>query len=81
MPRAKSELTQNAKPVGIRLIPRHKAETLQANVLSNMYPQYRFGPKGRIYNVGLTEINIPQTVGTPSPTAKNGSIVKAIKNL
>ena len=26
MPRAKSELTKNAKPVGIRLIPRHKAE-------------------------------------------------------
>jgi len=62
-------------------IARNKLETLQANVMSNMYPQYRFGPKGRIYNVGLTDINIPQTVGTPSPTSKNGSIVKAIKNL
>ena len=26
MPRAKSEMTKNAKPVGIRLIPRHKVE-------------------------------------------------------
>jgi hypothetical protein len=67
-------------------IARNKAETLQANVMSNMYPQYTFGPKGRVFNTGLTKFNIP-TVGEVAPTtstkntARNGSIVKALKNL
>ena len=67
-------------------IARNKAETLQANVMSNMYPQYTFGPKGRVFNTGLTRFNIP-TVGEVAPTtstkntARNGSIVKALKNL
>ena len=67
-------------------IAKNKAETLQANVMSNMYPQYTFGPKGRVYNTGFTRFNIP-TVGEVEPTntkkntARNGSIVKAIKNL
>jgi hypothetical protein len=67
-------------------IARNKAETLQANVMSNMYPQYTIGPKGRVFNTGLTRFNIP-TVGQVEPTtskkntARNGSIVKAIKNL
>lgn len=63
-------------------IARNKAETLQANVMSNMYPQYTFGPKGRIFNTGLTTFNIPTVASnTDTKTAKNGSIVKAIKNL
>jgi hypothetical protein len=67
-------------------IARNKAETLQANVMSNMYPQYTFGPKGRVFNTGLTRFNIP-TVAEVAPTtstkntARNGSIVKALKNL
>lgn len=63
-------------------IARNRAETLQANVMSNMYPQYTFGPKGRIFNTGLTTFNIPTVASTTdSKTARNGSIVKAIKNL
>jgi hypothetical protein len=90
-------------------IAKNKAETLSANVMANMYPQYTFGPNGRVYNTGLTEFNIPQ-VGATSTTKdskgndlipiygkdnnitgykvketpkskRNGSIVKAIKNL
>lgn len=82
-------------------IGRNKAETLQANVMSNMYPQYTFGPKGRIFNTGVTSFNTPNILGytseelqkltdakkieeskAKSPEKKrNGSIVKAIKNL
>ena len=79
-------------------IGRNKAETLQANVMSNMYPQYTFGPKGRIYNTGFTSFNTPNILGYTSEelqkftdakkieeskkkTGRNGSIVKAIKNL
>jgi hypothetical protein len=82
-------------------IARNKAETLQANVMSNMYPQYTFGPKGRIFNTGLTTYNIPnisdytseeilkladakkleESKGKSSKQKRNGSIVKAIKNL
>ena len=92
-------------------IAKNKAETLSTNVMANMYPQYTFGPKGRVFNTGLTEFNIPQ-VGATSTTkdskgndllpvygkdgditgyrvkedskpkkGRNGSIVKAIKNL
>ena len=92
-------------------IARNKAETLQANVMSNMYPQYTFGPKGRIFNTGITTFNTE--TGSTSSLSKdaqgndllpvygkdgditgykvkeapksskkrNGSIVKAIKNL
>ena len=82
-------------------IAKNKAETLQANVMSNMYPQYTFGPKGRIYNTGPTSFNTPQISGysseelqklldakkveesksKSSKQKRNGSIVKAIKNL
>jgi hypothetical protein len=79
-----------------------------------MYPQYTFGPKGRVFNTGLTTFNIPENVGLEDlnesqkdqikkmyekivtksgsgeikeikekqkTTSRNGSIVKAIKNL
>jgi hypothetical protein len=66
-------------------IAKNKADTLEANIMSNMYPQYTFGPKGRIYNTGPTSFNIPTVAeeGTKAKknTARNGSIVKAIKNL
>jgi hypothetical protein len=64
-------------------IARNRAETLQANVMSNMYPQYTFGPKGRIFNTGLTRFNVPTVAQgvDKKNTARNGSIVKAIKNL
>jgi hypothetical protein len=82
-------------------IGRNKAETLQANVMSNMYPQYTFGPKGRIFNTGITTFNTPQVFSDydsaelqkivdakkveeskkKTGNARNGSIVKAIKNL
>jgi len=82
-------------------IARNKAETLQANVMSNMYPQYTFGPKGRIFNTGITTFNTPQVFSnydsaelqkivdtkkleeskSKPKTSRNGSIVKAIKNL
>ena len=73
-------------------IGRNKAETLQANVMSNMYPQYTFGPKGRIFNTGFTNFNIPkvgdmtidelkEVLGKDKKTGRNGSIVKALKNL
>ena len=85
-------------------IARNKAETLQANVTSNMYPQYTFGPKGRIYNTGFATFNTDAGyANTPTDAkgdallpiygkkgnvtgykvrdARNGSIVKAIKNL
>jgi hypothetical protein len=63
-------------------IARNKAETLQANVMSNMYPQYTFGPKGRIFNTGITTFNIPTVAqSVDKKMSRNGSIVKAIKNL
>jgi hypothetical protein len=82
-------------------IARNKAETLQANVMSNMYPQYTFGPKGRVFNTGLTTFNTPQVFSnydsaelqkivdakkleeskSKPKISRNGSIVKAIKNL
>jgi hypothetical protein len=63
-------------------IARNKAETLQANVMSNMYPQYTFGPKGRVFNTGLTRFNIPTVAqDVDKKMSRNGSIVKAIKNL
>jgi len=91
-------------------VARNKAETLQANVMSNMYPQYTFGPKGRIFNTGFTTFNTDAGyVNKPtdaqgndllpvygkdgditgykvkeapkSSKKRNGSIVKAIKNL
>jgi hypothetical protein len=65
-----------------------------------MYPDYAFGPKGRMMKTGLTQFNIPtigdytstdlqkladakkieETKGSKT-TARNGSLVKAIKNL
>ena len=81
-------------------IARNKSETLQANVQANMYPQYSFGPKGRIYNTGMANFNIPEIAAGLSADqlqtlldqkkaeekksgtkARNGSIVKALKNL
>jgi hypothetical protein len=82
-------------------IARNRAETLQANVTSNMYPQYTFGPRGRIFNTGITTFNTPQVFSnydsaelqkivdakkleeskSKPKTSRNGSIVKAIKNL
>jgi hypothetical protein len=62
-----------------------------------MYPQYSWGPQGRIYSTGTTQFNIPTIADyTPEELQKiidaekikeskkkkrNGSIVKAIKNL
>lgn len=84
---AQTALASIADKVG-----KNKAETLSANVMANMYPQYRFGPDGRIYNVGFTKFNtakvgdltidqLKEALKEDKKTAKNGSIVKAIKNL
>jgi hypothetical protein len=89
-------------------IAQNRLETLSANVMANMYPQYTYGAQGRIFNTGLTKFNIPTTPGnevlpildkegnivgykareeaTPpeskkKTTARNGSVVKALKNL
>lgn len=73
-------------------IGKNKSETFAANVMANMYPNYTFGPNGRIYNTGVTSFNTG-TVGSmtgdqlktePKKKGKkerNGSIVKAIKGL
>jgi hypothetical protein len=75
-------------------IGQNKLENFQSGVMQNMY-NYRFGPQGRIINYNpLAQFNIP-TVGEideesakaiekktgKKPVKKNGSIVKAIKNL
>jgi len=81
-------------------IAKNKAETLSANVMANMYPQFSYGPQGRIYSTGVTKFNIPTIADYTTEdlqkildarkvedkkkkptTGKNGSIVKAIKNL
>jgi hypothetical protein len=86
-------------------IGKNKSETLSANVMANMYPQYSYGPQGRIYSTGTTKFNIPTIGSSTTPTdakgddllpiydkkgkvtgykvkeSRNGSIVKAIKNL
>jgi len=80
-------------------IGQNKSETLAANVMANMFPQFTFGPQGRIFSTGLTKFNIPTLSDYSSEelqkildakkveenksknTARNGSIVKAIKNL
>jgi len=81
-------------------IGKNKAETLSANVMANMYPQFSYGPQGRIYSTGTTKFNIPTIADYSTEelqkildakkiedkkkkpvTGKNGSIVKAIKNL
>jgi hypothetical protein len=59
-------------------IGKNKAETLEANVLSNMYPQYTFGPKGRIYNTGLANFNIPEGVGSDDLTNAQKEQVKKL---
>jgi hypothetical protein len=84
-------------------IAKNKLENRQLGVMENMY-NYRFGPKGRAYNVNApAEFNIEGSQASSSlPTlpegfeytteirkkktksdgdARNGSIVKAIKNL
>lgn len=73
-------------------IGKNKAETMSANVMANMYPNYTFGPKGRIFNTGVTTFNTG-TVGNMTidqlktelkkeeKKSRNGSIVKAIKGL
>jgi hypothetical protein len=77
-------------------IGQNKLENLTSAVMQNMY-NYRFGPKGRIYNVNpLAEFTIPditkldaetikaiekQTGKKVTKEARNGAIVKAIKNL
>jgi hypothetical protein len=75
-------------------IGQNKLENLQSAVMQNMY-NYRFGPRGRMINYNpLAQFNIPQIANLTDEerkalkeqsegrtTAKNGSIVKAIKNL
>jgi hypothetical protein len=77
-------------------IAKHKLENRTLGVYENMY-NYRFGPKGRAINVNApADFNIPDYAGLSEEeakvmaearkiaekrSAKNGSIVKAIKNL
>lgn len=86
---AQSALASIADKIG-----KNKAETLQANVMANMYPQFRFSPTGRMFSTGLTKFDTGTRVGDMTveelkkqlktdngQMAKNGSLVKAIKNL
>lgn len=57
-------------------IGKNKAETLEANVMANMYPQYTFGRKGRIFNTGITTFNIPDNVGVEDLTDSQKNTVK-----
>jgi hypothetical protein len=85
-------------------IGQNKLQNLQNAVMQNMY-NYRFTPKGRVYNVNpIADFNLPQITALSPETkeaikqqapelakylkldekkgkAKNGSLVKAIKNL
>jgi hypothetical protein len=70
-------------------IAKHKLENRTLGVYENMY-NYRFGPKGRAINVNAPyEFNLDVASISPEDkkgtkkesTGKNGSIVKAIKNL
>ena len=85
-------------------IGQNKLENLQNAVMQNMY-NFRFTPKGRVYNVNpIADFNLPQITALSPETkeaikkqapelakylkldekkgkAKNGSLVKAIKNL
>lgn len=49
---------------------RAKAEELAANVQANMFPDYTFGPKGRIYNTGIANFDIPQNISSDPEFAK-----------
>jgi lipoprotein-anchoring transpeptidase ErfK/SrfK len=49
---------------------RARSEELAANVQANMYPDYTFGPKGRIYNTGMANFDIPQNVGADPEFAR-----------
>ena len=49
---------------------RARAEELAANVQANMYPDYTFGPKGRIYNTGIANFDIPQNISSDPEFAK-----------
>jgi len=80
-------------------IGQNKLENLTSGVMQNMY-NYRFGPKGRIYNVNPL-VDFEAMIANASPAeisaiqkslkekesksknkdARNGAIVKAIKNL
>lgn len=86
---AQAALSSIASKIG-----QNKLENLQSAVMQNMY-NYRFGPRGRIINYNpLAQFNIPQIANLTEEerealkkqsqgrtSAKNGSIVKAIKNL
>jgi hypothetical protein len=49
---------------------RARAEELAANVQANMFPDYTFGPKGRIYNTGIANFDIPQNISSDPEFAK-----------
>lgn len=49
---------------------RARSEELAANVQANMFPDYTFGPKGRIYNTGIANFDIPQNISSDPEFAK-----------
>jgi hypothetical protein len=66
-------------------IAKNKLENRTLGVYENMY-DYRFGPEGRAINMNApykfnTQIGATKTADAKTSSKRNGSIVKAIKNL
>jgi hypothetical protein len=63
-------------------IAKSKLESMTMNVYQNMFPQFTFDSSGRAIKTGApTRFNIGQVAKKGAKVNKNGSIVKAIKNL
>jgi hypothetical protein len=63
-------------------IAKSKLESMTMNVYQNMFPQFTFDSSGRAIKTGApTRFNIGQVAKKGAKVNRNGSIVKAIKNL
>ena len=63
-------------------IAKSKLESMTMNVYQNMFPQFTFDSSGRAIKTGApAKFNIGQVAKKGAKVNKNGSIVKAIKNL
>lgn len=63
-------------------VAKSKLESMTMNVYQNMFPQFTFDSSGRAIKTGApAKFNIGQVAKKGANVKKNGSIVKAIKNL